>query len=403
MISYYINDHDILHKLLFALNRYVIKVKAFKVDEINKNFVTKIANLIYSHGSSVIVNREGIRLLCSLSMLTDNSVLWSRFDYKKEHINCSNHSDIITKYKIPEIEFEDVLNRGYFKNIYTEEETIVRNKERGKILYTPHKTVNSFNRMGIIMYSAHVLIIPKLIHLEKSFTISFRFYNPIINTNKFHTLIQNPAGVPVVCFQPNRKFLGCYSLDGQWLQADFNFLDDSPNLRNKWIHVAITYREEFDSLDNSLLNFYVDGKIINSVSQKSFKLPKLVKYIGNSKNMDEPFGIFCDLRIYNKFFDEILVKELCEEIFKNQILKYFDEEIVKTIVNNFLNSDDNSEETFYYTIKLLNNILVDKKYRTNNSSFSISKSHIIMKICENFHTNLIETKKEISKFLKTLE
>jgi len=49
--------------------------------------------------SASFVNKEILRLLCTLTMFTDQTLLWVKCDSKKTHIDYSNYSDILLKYK----------------------------------------------------------------------------------------------------------------------------------------------------------------------------------------------------------------------------------------------------------------------------------------------------------------
>ena len=67
----------------------------------------------------------------------------------------------------------------------------------------------------------------------------------------------------------------------------------------------------------------------------------------------------------------------------------FHQIIDSNFIDNFLNSNDTSEETFYYSIKLINNVMANRSYRTK-----FLKYELIMKILGYFDTRKRETKKE---------
>jgi hypothetical protein len=84
-----------------------------------KKITEEIKKILYSDiASSLIINRECLRLLCTLTMYSDQTLLWLRFDSKKVHIDYSNYSDVVLKYKNEDvnwnIEGEDDNDRIMF-------------------------------------------------------------------------------------------------------------------------------------------------------------------------------------------------------------------------------------------------------------------------------------------------
>jgi len=107
-LKQYKTDHDILHKLLYAINRLLNYKRNHKaVIETIKRLIEEIKNLIFKEfKSSIIVNRECLRLFCTLTTFAENTLLWLKFDSKKVHVDNSNYSDLLLKYKNEETDWD---------------------------------------------------------------------------------------------------------------------------------------------------------------------------------------------------------------------------------------------------------------------------------------------------------
>ncbi len=313
--------------------------------------------------------------------------MWLKFDSTKVHVDYSNYSDVILKYRNPDIDLDP--------NLKDSEVT-----KYNRIIFPPYKKVKAYaDKMGVIFYSDHVLVLPKRLYLGDKFTIWFRFFNPVPDTERFHVLLQDPTGLGgLIVIHTNKKRLGCFTKDGFFIDSGID-LDNQENQR-KWLQVAMSYGKRDDE---TKVKFYLDGKPLNNPLTK-VSLPNVIQYIGNSRDYTEPFGIFCDLRIYRNecnaneiksIYNEDIIKKV--EKTETDLLNFIFYQIIDNIIDNFLKSNDESEETFYFTIKLINNIMAN---RSNRSKFI--KYELIMKIASFFKTKKKETKKEISKFLLTI-
>jgi hypothetical protein len=442
MIDLYINDHEILHKLLFSFNLFLKvcdKNEVFFDNNIKNELrmlINKLINLVFTDVSTVILNREACKLLCSLSMFSDQTTLWLRMENERAYIDYSNYSDVMVKYPTALKEFEEGFMKRIFKNPNSALTKKAKDLEKGLIIYTPYKRVDSYeNKLGTIFYSNQALIIPNTLYLGENFTICFRFYNPVINTGKFHTLLADEYGSTFIGVTQDRTRLGLFTQNGEWVDSGIDLED--LEFENEWLQVVITFTsgESSTSQDEPSENqicFYLESNLIGEpLVGKQYNLPQTVRYIGNTKNFEEPFGIFCDLRIYNNFYEESSVQDLYPTQSKFVISYFFPKKILNILITNFLTSLDNTEESFYYTIKLFNNLLAEAPYRKNkskvffkvveNNDMNFNNHAIISKVVNWFtyrgggfgegfdgslpnvsETNKLEMKKEISKFLKNI-
>jgi hypothetical protein len=388
LLKDYDNDHDIYHKVIYSIYRYLERTNSLKSQtEQIKKIAEEIKKKIYLFNSSVLINRECLRLLVLITMHSDNTLMWLKFDSSKLHVDYSNYSDVILKYRNPDIDLDPNLkDTELFKH--------------NKILFPPYKKVKAYaDKMGAIFYSDHVLVLPKRLYLGDKFTIWFRFFNPVPDTDRFHVLLQDPTGLGgLVVIHSNKKRLGCFTKDGVFIDSGID-LENQDNQR-KWLQVAMSYGKRDDE---TKVQFYLDGKSLNNPLTK-VNIPNVIQYIGNSRDYTEPFGIFCDLRIYKNECNTNEIKSIYNEdnikkVEKSEtdLLNFIFYQIIDNIMDNFLKSNDESEETFYFTIRLINNIMAN---RGNRSKFI--KNELIMKILSFFKTKKKETKKEISKFILTI-
>ena len=66
-------------------------------NETFKNLIDDITSVVFSESRSTIVNREQIRILCTLTMFPNDTFFWMKLDSKKLHIDNSNFSEIYIK------------------------------------------------------------------------------------------------------------------------------------------------------------------------------------------------------------------------------------------------------------------------------------------------------------------
>jgi hypothetical protein len=395
MIKSYLGHQDILHKILYTFNRFLMYTRKLKSHiETIKKVIEEIRAILYNDKvSSVIVNRECLRILCTLTMFSDQTLLWLKFDSRKVFVDYSNYSDIMLQYKDPETDW------------YPED------TEKERIIFPPYLKVKSFaDKMGVIFFGEHSLIIPKDLDLGNNFTIWFRFFNPVINTRNWHVLLQPPNGEGgLIVIDSSRRILGCFTEEGEFIESGIDL--SHPDLSKKWIQVSMCYssKKEGDQKKNanknesSKLEWYVNSNLAN-VYDKKINLPKVIKFVGNSKDFTQPFGVFCDVRIYKNFFTEnqikyIYIGEENRKAEKNDydLLYYIYHKASDVIIGNFYNSCDLSEETFYFTLKFFNNIMANRSHRSKFINYNL-----IMKVKDFFSSKKMEGKKEVAKFLMTI-
>ncbi len=294
------------------------------------------------------------------------------------------------------------------------------------------------------MFSSHHLLIPKTLKIGKIFTIFFRFYNPTISTEFEHCLLQNSEGKTLLAISEDKRNLIAYSINGE--RIDSGILLDEIYL-NTWVSVGLSYIEQDNK--TKLIFFFENEKTRCFDNGENYKLTNNIAYIGNSKDFNNPFGTFCDLRVYKKAVDfngYMKIKKLTEDENNNREKHYnninynFDKncfdmifykinnDIMKIIISNFVyfskldkgknnnnsnfNSNldkneasenieyfdnDNTEESFYYFIKLLNALMIKKDVRN-----SYIHNNLTFKIMEFINSESAEIKKDITKFLKII-
>lgn len=113
-------------------------------------------------------------------------------------------------------------------------------ENKDEIINLPFHKVKTFNEMGIIMFTTHHLLIPKVLRLGKSYTIFFRFYYPIINTDNDHVLLQDCTKIPIISITKNRKNLVAFSTSGEMINSGINL--EQRNLQG-WLNACLSYSE----------------------------------------------------------------------------------------------------------------------------------------------------------------
>lgn len=182
-------------------------------------------------------------------------------------------------------------------------------------------------------------------------------------------------------------------------------------------------------MDNQTkVSFYFQGELAKCYEVENYKLPENIAYIGNSKEFINPFGAFCDLRIYPNYMDLEGYRHLLSNIdgmstninntnFRNTHKIYIKQNIpyvanINLVTQKFLeffqspsakgnpincNDYDNTEESFYFLIKLLNGLLIYKDCRNIYINYDL-----IFKMMGFLCSKSSEIKKDISKFLNTI-
>lgn len=392
LIKLYKNNENVLHKLIFCVNRYLESNLKFRLyQDILINIIKELLPLVYSENTQVMISRECLKLFLSLSQASDNLILGVKANSKKLHLDTSNYNDIIVAYKDPLVaylRFKDVENLKSNHNV----------DRLSQILYPPYKRVFPYkDNMGVIFHSGHGLVLPFSLDLGNSFTIFVRIFNPFPKTDSFHVLIQDSSGLgAILAVDKDNNTFGTFTVDGEWIPSGINLRD--PLLQNRWLSICFAY-SQFDN--QSKLVYYLNGDLARKYEEKKYFVPTKVKYIANSVDFIDPFGIWCDLRIYSRYKDE-------EEVFadtKNKKTQEIEVEMFNNIfelssellVKRFLTFADMNDETFRYFIKLLNNFT---SYQSKLNLFT--NISFILKVADFMSSARFEVKKDISKFILSL-
>ena len=386
-----------------------------------RNIFENAYNNSFNNQSLAMDQLEKVKKFMSSKKLTKNSTLLLSQKFNSfRKISNNTISDLKT-----------IKNFKYRFELNNKDEELIENStyENATIKILPYFKVKPFNdKMGIITYDKHHFILPKPISLIKekdsSFTIWFRFYNPVINTKKWHTLLQDETGlISLVCINDKGDRLGCFNKNGDFIDSGINLLDK--NLQNQWIQIAIGLKS-LGTADGSTakgeIKFYLNGMAVlnkvciykndnNSVKENYSNkcvFPDNIQFIGNSRDYNEPFGVFCDLRIYKEFKEPEIIKKLFEfdeNEKKNLILDYVDivkllyEKVSNNSINYVLNTKTLNHEVLLFIVKFFNVLMNNSLYRGKFINF-----RLVMKIIEEgfSYDEREELKKELCKYLQIL-
>ena len=265
------------------------------------------------------------------------------------------------------------------------------------IFYPPYQKVTKYFDRGCIFHSEHKLILEKPLQLKGSFSISVKFFLPFPDTGSFHTLLQDEVGLGgIIVVDKTRTSLGLFTCDGKWIDSGIDLTIRS--IQSKWNCVSLTYCEFSDS---SKVNFYLNGLETKAYDLEKLILPKRIKYLGNSDDYKEPFGVWCDLRIYDKELDE-------EEIFRDFRDSYIEDNfitemnktiysLVEPVLIKRLISPISNEEIYLNSIKLLNIYLM-----TYSLSNKVTNYEVLLHVFKSIDTPNNEIHNEIAKFVANI-
>jgi len=263
------------------------------------------------------------------------------------------------------------------------------------ILYPPYKKVTHFKETrGTIFHSDHYLVMNQSLQLGKVFTVMVRLFVPCPHTSKFHTLIQSDRGLGgMIVIDNHRSSLGCFTEDGQWIDSGIDF--DPHYVQNRWHHVTLCY-SEFEG--NSKIYFYLNGNMTAKYISEKYILPKNIKYIGNSSDYSEPFGVWCDLKVYRSFLDESDITgdykdSYYSEEFSTELNKNIYSLMIVPLKGKIMKDIDLIEENKEYFLKLLN------MYLSNYDAFKLfADYHSFIKIASYLDSNKESLKNEFAKY-----
>ena len=427
-------DNEILHKVLFAINRFCCKRTEMKfIFDALKNIIKEVKTFLVDKNIPLYVSRECFRLLCTLSTRIDSCFLWLKFDSSKLTIDNSNSNDIVLKYMNDDLNWEDKTVKQY--QYETETKSVItasikqsmleaQGTEDKQIKQLPVNGIQPYNKsMGVFTFDKHFIYLPQPIVLtndnDSSYTIWFRFYNPVPNNSKWHTLLQDSTGlISIVAIDSSTKRIGSFLNNGDFVDSGIDL--SKHNLKHKWLQVAIVFKSfGYEGQSNVIgeLKWYLNGEVVKAEMQvmhyvngkakryhsNKYIMANNIQYIGNSRDYNEPFGAFCDVRIYKgcKRDDEIKMMYTSDERNvsnnnRNEILKMLFEELHKECVVFAMNVSYVSEEVLLFLVKFVNSLMSDKRYRWPFTNFAF-----IMKISnEGYEYTRLEVKKHLVKYLQ---
>lgn len=393
LIKNYKDNHNMLYKIIFCVNRYLELNYKFKLyHDILLNIIKEIIPFIYSKETQVMTTRESLKLLLTLTKAQDGFILGIKADSKKLHIDSANYNDLIVSYKDPLVPF---LRYKDIENIKNNMNNIDKYSE---LLYPPYKRIFPYKEtMGVVFHSNHSLVIPGELNLGKNFSISVKIFNPFPKSENFHVLLQDKTGLgAILAVDKINSTFGSFTIDGLWINSGIDLKDST--LQNRWLTISFTY-SQFDN--QSKLAYYLNGELIKKYDERKYFIPTNIKTIANSIDYTEPFGVFCDLKIFCRFKES-------EEIYSDYKLEekdFIESDLMSTIiiqsseqlVLKFLETSDMNDETFKFFIKLLNN------YISNIKRMNIfAHNQFILKIAKFINSTKYEIKKDVAKFIFTI-
>ena len=430
LISLNKNDHQITHKLIFTCYRFYCNNRFIYTKQFNDTLMDLLPQK-HLQDIPLFLVREIFRFFITLTSGGNNLLLWLKLESNLRNLinDFSNNNDIILRY------MNDELNWGKDKNNLfstNQEKTIggITNITKiedqaytGKVIILPYRNIKQYNdKYGIITYNQQQFILSKPIDLiqdNNSFTIFFRFYNPIIKTGQWHTLIQDESGImSLISIDKNGKRIGCFGINGEFLDSGIDL--ENEDLKNQWLQISFVFKAVNNNKDsNSVIGevqWYLNGILrqgtkniikgnkVVSQNNNNLEIHRKIMYIGNSRDYNEPFGAFCDLRIYKEEKIDFDEDEDDEDVIK--LLLDSTDRIVEYIkITKYL-----SYEVLYFIVKFFNNMIVSKhnsQRERRNQEHDVSKYlnfQVVMKLCEEgfSYTDKEELKKELSKYLKLL-
>lgn len=388
-------NYEILHKIIYAINRYFCRIKDLEYMKIIIEEIT----ILLSKNPPLYVVRECFRLFYTLSLQNNNCFFWLQFDLLNSCLmEKTNSHDFFLKYR-------DDHSLWKLKNSIASTDLNQSNNT---------SQTHSYNK---VMDEESCIFLPQPIILsdaeEPSFTILFQFYNPVPNNSKWHTLFQDCTGLfSIIAINKFTDRIGSF------LSGDETFLDSginlaNKNLQNKWIKVALSFQNLDTKASKGILLWYfnweseLESKTKSTHKHQTEITLKVhnIQYIGNNRDYDEPFGEFSDVQIYRKHKHINDIKKMFstdirnnKEMNKNlKILNFLFEKTHNQCIQYALSGTKYlSEEVLSFFIKFINNIMNEKKYRWSFANFEF-----ILKISnEGFEYSSLEIKKELIKFLK---
>ena len=125
---------------------------------------------------------------------------------------------------------------------------------------------------------------------------------PLPKTDTEHVLLQGSSGEgALLMIDRDGAFLGgCDMYNGSIASLG----QDLRRIKKGWHFCCATY----DYRNSNALALYLDGAAINK--SMSVRLEDNVRYVGNSRDGTKPFGVMCDLRIYNHIIPKSQIDDM---------------------------------------------------------------------------------------------
>ena len=191
-----------------------------------------------------------------------------------------------------------------------------------------------------------------------------------------------------------------------------DIVDFTNDYFEKWISVALTKSYESVSSTKRIkkLSWYANGKFIYSRSIKETEekndIVSTIRYIGNSKDYKEPFGAFCDLRIYfralsqNEIFEKISSIVTSNEIASTKsgeeiILQFFLSKGNINVLHNLTNQKFLNEEEILHAVKYINKIMIKIESRILFNNYDLIM--LLSKYLSDEYSD--EVREEVSKYI----
>ena len=352
------------------------------------------------------VYREIFRLFSTLITNLGSTELWLKFDSKKILADYSNCNRLNFIYKNPHLNWD---LKPQSTNEEEDDFSAINMKE--KIIILPYKNITQYqDTMGVLFNGEYHIELSESIDLPEEFTITFKYFNPVIHSKR-HTLLMNEDGtIPVIAISPNKEQLGYYTKGGEFKDSKIQIFTN--DYFEKWISVALTKSYESVSSTKRIkkLSWYANGKFIYSRSIKETEekndIVSTIRYIGNSKDYKEPFGAFCDLRIYfralsqNEIFEKISSIVTSNEIASTKsgeeiILQFFLSKGNINVLHNLTNQKFLNEEEILHAVKYINKIMIKIESRILFNNYDLIM--LLSKYLSDEYSD--EVREEVSKYI----
>ena len=351
------------------------------------------------------VYREIFRLFSTLITNLGSTELWLKFDSNKILSDYSNCNRLNFIYK------NNFLNWDLKpQSTIEEDDEISAMNINEKIIILPFKNITQYqDSMGVLFNGEYHIELSKPIVFPEEFTISFKYFNPALHSNR-HTLLMNEEGtLPVIAISPNREKIGYYTKGGEFKDSKIPIFTN--DYFEKWISITLT--KSYEAISNNKrikkLSWYSNGKFIYSRSIKENEdkndIINTVKYIGNSKDNKEPFGAFCDLRIYfralsqNEIYEKITsivnTNEITSKSGEENILQFFLSKGNINVLHNLTNQKFLNEEEILHAVKYINKIMIKNESRIIFNNYDLIM--LLTKFLSEEYS--AEVNEEVSKYI----